>query len=100
MWRSRICALSPRGPLAGEGSSEVQRGMRGEGGAKPRILSKRPPHPFYIAATSSCPPPRGGRANAAPTHKGINYVLFHGRRLRTSHLPRAARQAAPCSQDS
>ncbi len=27
-------------------------------------------------------------------------VFFHGRRLRTSHLPRPARQASPCNQDS
>jgi 4,5-dihydroxyphthalate decarboxylase len=34
------------------------------------------------------------------TMRWCPHVLFQGRRLRTSHLPRAARQASPCSQDS
>ena len=40
------------------------------------------------------------RARATTVRRCRRQIFFQGRKLRTSHLPRAARQASPCSHDS
>src|SRR5713101_6204473 len=60
-------------PLAGEGLTVLQHALKGERVASQKILSKCPPHPFYFIAAPSCPPPRGGRANAAPACSRLDY---------------------------
>ena len=53
-------------PPAGEGYSEVQQRMIGEGASSKKLLTKRPSHPSVFAETPSRPLPRGERARQYP----------------------------------
>jgi len=55
-------------PLAGEGMTVVQHALKGEGDLA-KILSKRPPHPFFFVAPPSSLPREGeGKSGTGRCH--------------------------------